>query len=346
MSTIVDDPIRDIADLETRLSEPTPRLIEAFRRIEGDILVLGVGGKMGPTLARMAVRASQSAGTRRRVIGVARFSSPDLPARLNSWGVETIKCDLLDREGLRKLPDAPNVIFMAGMKFGCTGQESLTWAMNCLLPGLVCERFPRGRFVAFSTGNVYPLTPASGGGATEASPVGPIGEYAMSCLGRERVFEHFSRTLGLRAATLRLTYANEMRYGVLVDLARKVQEGRRVDLSMGHVNVIWQGDANAQALESLAHAASPPLVLNITGTEQLSVRRICEQYGEWLGSPPVFTGQEATDALLVNARLAHELLGPPCVTAMQLMRWAADWVARGGESLGKPTHFEVRDGKF
>lgn len=346
MTAIVDDPIRDVADLEARLSEPTPRLIESLRQLEGDILVLGVGGKMGPTLARMAVRASEAAGTRRRVIGVARFSLPGLAEQLRAWGIETIQCDLLDRDGLRKLPDAPNVVYMAGMKFGSTGQEPLTWAMNCLLPGMICERFPRSRIAAFSTGNVYPLTPATRGGATEADPVGPIGEYAMSCLGRERVFEHYSRTLGLRATLLRLTYANEMRYGVLVDLARKVYEGRPVDLNMGHVNVIWQADANAQSLESLVHAASPPLVLNITGPELLSVRGICVQYGRWFGKTPVFNGQEAADALLVNAHAAHRLLGLPRVTAEQIMRWAADWVQRGGESLGKPTHFEVRDGKF
>jgi nucleoside-diphosphate-sugar epimerase len=340
------DPIRDIADLEDRLSAPTPGLIESLRRVEGDILVLGVGGKMGPTLARMAVRASEEAGVRRRVIGVARFSVPGLEARLKSWKVETVACDLLDREALQRLPDAPNVIFMAGMKFGSTGQEALTWAMNSYLPGMVAERYRQSRIVVFSTGNVYPLTPLWKGGSVETDAVDPVGEYAMSCLGRERIFEHFSRIHGTPVTTLRLTYANEVRYGVLVDLARKVFEGRPIDLSMGHVNVIWQGDANAQALQSLEHASSPPLVLNITGPEQLSVRRICEQFGQWMGKPPGFTGQEASDALLVNAQRSHRLLGYPRVAVGQIMEWAADWVMRGGESLGKPTHFEVRDGKF
>lgn len=317
-----------------------------MRRVEGDILVLGVGGKMGPTLARMAVRASEAAGVRGRVIGVARYSTAGLEARLRGWGVETVQCDLLDREGLRRLPDAPNVIYMAGMKFGATGQESLTWAMNSYLPGMVCERFGTSRIVAFSTGNVYPLTPVCKGGCLETDPVGPVGEYAMSCLGRERIFEHFSRTLGTRAATLRLTYANEMRYGVLVDLARKVFEGRPIDLGMGHVNVIWQGDANAMALQSLEVAASPPVVLNITGPELLSVRRVCEQYGQWLEKPVTFTGQESPDALLINAQVSHAIFGYPRINAEQIMRWATDWVKRGGESLGKPTHFEVRDGKF
>jgi len=340
------NPIRNVADLEDRLSEPSPGLIDAMGRVEGDILILGVGGKMGPTLARMAVRASESAGVRRRVIGVARFSTPGLEARLRSWKIETVTADLLDREALYRLPDAPNIVYMAGMKFGATGQESLTWAMNSFLPGMVAERFRESRIVVFSTGNVYPLTPVTRGGCIETDPLAPVGEYAMSCLGRERMFEHFSRAFGTPAVSLRLTYANEMRYGVLLDLARKVFEGRPVDLAMGHVNVIWQGDANAHALQSLEHAASPPLLLNITGPEQLSVRRICEQYGEWMGKPVTFTGQEASDALLVNAQHSHVLFGYPRVTVRQIMAWAADWVMRGGESLGKPTHFEARDGKF
>jgi nucleoside-diphosphate-sugar epimerase len=340
------DPIRDVMDLENRLSGPAPALIDSLRRIEGDILILGVGGKMGPTLARMAVRACEAGGSPRRVIGVARFSSPGLQARLQSWNIETVACDLLDRQALRRLPDAPNVIYMAGMKFGATGQESLTWAMNTYLPGMVAERYRDSRIVVFSTGNVYPLTPASRGGCIETDPVGPVGEYAMSCLGRERMFEHFSRFYGTRAVTLRLTYANEMRYGVLVDLARRVFVGAPVDLAMGHVNVIWQGDANAETLQSLEHAASPPLVLNITGPEQLSVRQICEQYGQWMGRPVSFIGREAPDALLIEARRSHQLFGCPHVTARRMMEWAADWVMQGGESLGKPTHFEVRDGKF
>ncbi|GMV98235.1 MAG: hypothetical protein AMXMBFR83_25870 [Phycisphaerae bacterium] len=340
------DGIRDVSDLEDRLSEPTPGLVEAFGRLKGDVLVLGVGGKMGPTLARMAVRASVAAGIRRRVIGAARFSAPGLEERLQAWGVETVRCDLLDRASLERLPEAPNVVYMAGMKFGATGQEALTWAMNAWLPGLVCERFAGSRIVAFSTGNVYPLTPVGGGGARESDPPGPVGEYAMSCLGRERVFEHFSRTRGTPVATLRVTYANEMRYGVLVDLARKVFDGQAVDLGMGYVNVIWQADANAMALRALECAAAPPLVLNVAGPEILSVRRVCEQYGQWFGRAPVFAGREQPDALLINGQRAYELFGRPRVSAEQIMGWAADWVRRGGESLGKPTHFEVRDGKF
>jgi nucleoside-diphosphate-sugar epimerase len=338
--------VRDTEHLEDLLSEPTEGLVEALRRIDGDIVILGVGGKMGPTLARMAVRASQAAGVRRRVIGVARFSSSGLAKRLNTHGVETIQCDLLDRAVLAKLPEAPNVIFMAGMKFGSTGQEALTWAMNSYLPGMVADRYRGSRIVVFSTGNVYPLTPVRLAGSTERDAVAPVGEYAMSCLGRERMFEHFSLTQGTPIATLRLTYAVEMRYGVLVDLAHKVWAGQTIDLSMGHANVIWQGDANAMALQSLEHTASPPLVLNLTGPELLSVRQVCKQYGEYMKKPVSFTGSESPDALLVNAQLVHRLFGYPRVGAQQMMKWIADWTMRGGETLNKPTHFEVRDGKF
>ena len=332
--------------LNDLLSEPTPAAVDALARLDGDILLLGVGGKMGPTLARMAKRASDAAGTRRRVLGAARFSDPAHEDWLRGHGVETVRCDLLDPAQLERLPDAANVVFMTGMKFGSSGQEALTWAMNCHLPALVARRFRRGRIVAFSTGNVYGLTPVGLGGSLEGDPSRPVGEYAMSCLGRERTFEHFSRALGTPVATLRLNYATETRYGVLVDIAEQVWGGRPVGLAMGHLNALWQGDANAMALAAFAHVASPPFVVNLAGPETLSVRRVAEEFGRLLGKGVTFEGQEAPDALLSNGQLGHQLFGYPRVPARQMMTWIADWVRRGGPTLGKPTHFESRDGRF
>jgi nucleoside-diphosphate-sugar epimerase len=301
---------------------------------------------MGPTLARMARRASDLAGARRRVIGVSRFSEPGLEARLQQHGVETARCDLLDPEALARLPEAANVGFMTGRKFGSTGGEALTWAMNCHVPALVCERFRRSRIVAFSTGNVYGLSPVRLGGSREHDPLDPVGEYAMSCLGRERTFEHFSRALGIPVVLLRLNYAQELRYGVLVDVARRVLAGEPVPLGMGHFNALWQGDANAQALCAFPLAQSPPAVLNLAGPETLSVRRVAEFLGRLLGRDPVFEGEEGDDALLSNAQLAHQLFGYPRAGVRQMMVWVADWLKRGGQTLGKPTHFESREGQF
>ncbi|MBI3880004.1 MAG: NAD-dependent epimerase/dehydratase family protein [Verrucomicrobia bacterium] len=338
--------IESVAQLEELLSEPTPLVVEMLRKIPGDILVLGVAGKMGPTLARMAKRASDAAGMKRRFIGVSRFSSAEEAAKLEMHGIETIRCDLLDEGALARLPDAPNVIFMAGRKFGATGNESLTWAMNTHLPSLVCRKFRRSRIVAFSTGNVYGLVPVAGGGSRESDVPNPVGEYAMSCLGRERMFEHFSRTLGIPTALIRLNYASEPRYGVLVDLAQKIWHAETVDLGMGWLNTIWQADANAMTLAALSHTATPPCLLNVTGPELLNVRDVCVRLGKLMNKSPRFTGAEAPTALLCNAQRAFDLLGKPRVTAEQLMVWVADWVMRGGPLLGKPTHFESRDGKF
>ena len=338
--------IRDVDELDDLLSEPTESVIRALASLDGDVLILGVGGKMGPTLARMTRRAFDAAGISRRVIGVSRFSSGTLISRLQSWGVETISCDLMDRHALARLPDAANVVFMAGMKFGSTGQESLTWAMNSFLPGMVSERFPASRIAAFSTGNIYGLSPVSGGGSVETDPPEPAGEYAMSCLGRERMFEHFSRANGTRMSILRLNYSTELRYGVLVDIAQRVYAGQAVPLSMGYLNAIWQGDACAMSLQSLASASAPPFVINIAGPELLGVRRVAEQFGERLHKPVRFEGRESDDALLSNGGRAHSLWGRPRVDAGQMIAWIADWVARGGESLAKPTHFEERSGRF
>jgi len=338
--------IEDTADLEEHLSEPTPGVIDTLARLPGDLMLLGVGGKMGPTLARMARRASDAAGVRRRVIGVARFSIPDLEDRLRSHGVETIRCDLLDPDQLERLPEIANVVVMTGMKFGTTGQASLTWAVNAFLPGLICQKFRKSRIVAFSTGNVYGLTPVRLGGSLESDPLAPVGEYSLSALGRERIFEHFSRTLALPLVLLRLNYATEMRYGVLVDIAQKVWRREPIPLVMGHLNALWQGDANAWALRSFALAESPSAVLNLAGPELLSVRRVAELFGQLLDRPVQFLGSEADEALLSNSQRAVQLFGYPQVGPLQMMEWIAGWVCRGGENLGKPTHFEVRDGKF
>jgi nucleoside-diphosphate-sugar epimerase len=333
------------AELEDALSEPSPAAVSALSSLEGDVMLLGVAGKMGPSLARMVRRAFDLLGRRDRVIGVARFTSGG-EDWLHGHGVETIRCDLLDSDELARLPDAPNVIFMTGMKFGSTGNESLTWAMNSFLPGLACRRFRRSRIVAFSTGNVYGLSPVARGGSTEDDPPGPVGEYAMSCLGRERMFEHFSRTLGIPIALIRLNYACDLRYGVLVDLARKVWDDQPVDVSMGCFNTIWQGDANALTLAAFGRAASPPWIVNLTGPESLSVREVCERFARRWKKSVRFVGEEGETALLSNSRRCLEMLGRPRVTAETLIEWVATWIERGGRQLGKPTHFESRDGRF
>ncbi|MEX0745889.1 MAG: NAD-dependent epimerase/dehydratase family protein [Phycisphaeraceae bacterium] len=338
--------INTVEALDERISQPTPAVVEMFARLSGDVVVLGVAGKMGPTLARMASRASDEAGSPRRVIGVSRFSNPAERDKLDAWGIETVAGDLLDDAFVRTLPAAPNVVFMAGMKFGSTGKESLTWAMNTLLPAAVCRHYADSCIAAFSTGNVYDPSPLHGGGSVETDAPSPRGEYAMSCLGRERTFEHFSRTQGTKVALLRLNYAAELRYGVLVDLAQKVWQDQPIDLATGMANVIWQGDANAHALLSLEQAASPPCVLNIAGPEQLSVRRLCERLGEHLGKQPTFVGEPSDSAILSNAGKAHRLFGYPAMPIDELIEHVANWTRTGGELLGKATKFEVRDGKF
>jgi nucleoside-diphosphate-sugar epimerase len=343
--------IADVETLEELLSEPPGWLVERMKTIQGDVVILGVAGKMGPTLARMARRAADLAdadgGRARRVIGVARFSDASQEAALRTQGIETVRADLLDEAALDRLPDAPNVIFMAGRKFGSTGGESLTWAMNVYLPALICRRYASSRIVVFSTGNVYGLTPASfAGGSIETDTPSPVGEYAMSCLGRERMVEHFSAAHGTRVSIVRLNYAVEMRYGVIADLARRIAAGETIDVTMGYYNVIWQGDANAMAIASLADAAAPPFVFNLAGPEELSVRATCEELARLMGRSVTFTGREATDALLSNGARGWTRYSRPRVEASRVIAWVADWVSRGGESLDKPTHFESRDGKF
>ena len=338
--------IKDSEQLEEVMSRPTPEVVEAMGAITGDLLILGVGGKMGPTLAKLAKRAIDESGSSKRVIGVSRFSSPGLQADLNRVGIETISCDLLNETELQALPEVPNVIFMAGRKFGATGNESLTWAMNTYMPGRVAEKYRNSRIAVFSTGNVYPLTPISHGGATETHLVEPIGEYAQSCLGRERVFEYAANQFGTPLAILRLNYAIDLRYGILMDIAEKVYSEKAVDVTMGAANVIWQGDANAVVLRSLMHCQNPPIVLNLTGPEIISIRWLATRFGEIFGKVPIFEGTEADTALLNNAARCHQLFGYPRISLEQMVQWVARWVEIGGLTLGKPTKFEVRDGKF
>ena len=328
--------------LESFLATPSPALVAQMQAIDGDLVILGVAGKMGPTLARLAKNATPS----RRVIGVARFSEPGVRERMASWGVETIACDLLDRDAIAALPDAPNLIFAAGHKFGSSGNTPLTWAMNTWVPSVVAERYRRSRIVAFSTGNVYPLTRVGAAAPTETSPLGPVGDYAQSCLGRERMFEYFSQRYGTPGRIFRLNYAIDMRYGVLFDIASKVKDGEPVDVTMGHVNVIWQGDANEQVLRCLGHCTTPATPLNSTGLDALSVRALATALGERLGVAAKIVGREAETALLSDASEAARLFGPPSVPIATLLDWVADWVANDGASLGKPTKFEVRDGRF
>ena len=339
--------IENIADLDEMLSRPVAEDAAAMAGIDGDLLILGVGGKMGPSLARLARRAADMAGTRSRILAVARFSNSNLPAELRELGITPIACDLLEPGALSKLPDIANVIFMAARKFDTSGAEHMTWAMNTFLPGLVTERFHNSRIVTFSTGNVYPLRSPSEGGATESAATSPIGEYAQSALGRERMFEYGSAKWGTKVAILRLNYAVELRYGVLLDIGRAVYERHPVSLNMPFVNVIWQRDANSWCLRSFAHCQSPPFVLNITGPETLSVRLIAVQFGKHFGIEPTFASNgEGDSALLNDASRAQALFGSPTVAPSDLIEAIASWIQLGGATLNKPTHFQTRDGKF
>lgn len=338
--------LRDEEELDDVMSRPHPDVTGLMGRLEGDIGILGIAGKMGLSLGALAVRAIRAAGVSRKVYGVSRFSDTAAMAALEKSGVIPLRCDLLDPEAVRKLPPFPNVVFMAGRKFGTGGQESLTWAMNTIVPANVCGHFRQSRIVAFSTGCVYPLIPEERGGCVESDPPDPVGEYAQSCLGRERIFEYFSRSQGTPVCLLRLNYALDVRYGVIHDLARSVWEGRPVSRTVGHFNGIWQGDANAQALRALELCSSPPAILNITGPETLSVAGVAETLGRLMGRKVTYEGDPGPVAYLNNASRARGLFGCPHVPVEQVIRWTADWVMHGGRSLGKPTHFEVADGKY
>jgi nucleoside-diphosphate-sugar epimerase len=329
-----------------KLLEPSDDLVSEIAELDGDILILGVGGKMGPALARVAKQAVDKAGINKKITGVARFSEPGLREELNSDGIETICADLLLDDQVGALPDSKNVLYLAGTKFGTTGNESLTWAMNSYLPGRIAQKYKNSRIVVFSTGNVYPLTPVLMGGADETLPPQPVGEYAQSCLGRERVFQYYSTRNNTPILIYRLNYANDVTYGVLLEVGRSVKEKRPLDLNMGHVNVIWQGDANQMALKAFRHCAVPSKILNITGPETISVRWLATEFGKLLGETPKFVNHEQDTALLSNAAESCRLFGYPKVPLKKMIELIVDWINQGGKIIDKPTHFQERAGQF
>jgi nucleoside-diphosphate-sugar epimerase len=337
------DRFRDVEHLEDVMTTPSAALTAELRELPGDLIILGVAGKIGPTLARLAKRAAPG----KRIVGVARFSEPGSRQQLDAAGIDCVTADLLDREQVEALPKLPNVVFMAGRKFGSSGQEDLTWAMNAHVPALVAEAFAGSRIVAYSTGCVYPYVNVHHGGATEATPATPPpGTYANSCAAREAMFQYFSRTRGTPGRIIRLNYAIDMRYGVLHDVATRVLTGQPINLATGHVNVIWQGDANNMVLRALGHCTVPSSPLNVSGPETVSIRWLAQCFGERLGKVPVFSGVEASEGWLVNTAEATRLFGYPGVPLIKLVDWTADWVARGLPSLGKDTHYDTRDGTF
>ncbi|BBI36288.1 NAD-dependent epimerase/dehydratase family protein [Cohnella abietis] len=338
--------MRTVEQLENKLAEPSEGLIRDLAKVNGDIVLLGVGGKMGPSLAKLAMNAIREGGLNKRVIGVSRFSNAEARQELEDAGIETISCELLDDDALRALPNAENVIYMAGNKFGTTGREHFTWAMNAYLPGRVAEKYKESRIVVFSSGNVYPFLPVSGGGAHEGISPAPLGEYAQSCLGRERIFEYHSHKNGTPMVMYRLNYAIDLRYGVLLELAKAVTEGRSIDLSMGFANVIWQGDANSMALRCLTECTSPPSIMNITGPETMSIRWAANEFAKRIGKEALFTGSESDNALLNNASKSHKQFGYPTVSLLEMIDWTAEWVLQGGSTWNKPTHFQERKGNF
>lgn len=328
------------------LLQPSDALVAEMATLEGDILLLGVGGKIGPSLAKLAKQAVDRSGVPRRIIGASRLSEPGLKEELEAYGVEAIKVDLLDDAALQALPDVKNVLYLAGTKFGTTGKEAFTWAMNTYLPGRVAEKYKNSNIVVYSTGNVYPFTPVFSGGADENTAPAPIGEYGQSCLGRERIFQHFSLTHNTPILIYRLNYANDLRYGVLLEIAKSVLAEKPIDLRMGHVNVIWQGDANEIALRSFLHCSVPGKLLNVTGPETAPVRWIAEQFGKILGKAPQFVNEEQPSALLSNAAESFRLFGYPKVSLQQMIELTAAWLQSGGATIQKPTHFQERAGKF
>lgn len=341
-----------VDELEDHLSTPPRDVVETLSQLDGDFAFLGVGGKMGPTMARMARRALDAAGSRQKVFGVARFTDPKLRQKLEGWGIETVACDLLADDAATKLPAAQHVVSMSGFKFGATENPSYSWGMNCYVPAVVCRRYRAARLVAFSSGNVYGMVPIERSpgeanfGSRESDPLRADGEYSMTAIGRERMYDFFSRTLPLPTVLLRLNYATELRYGVLVDLAQDIFAGRPVNLATSRVNVLWLADANAMTLRSFQHAASPARAINLAGEPVLRIRDVATELGRLMNKPVQFVGQEAATALLNDGRDGYSLLGRPETSAEQMIRWTADWVSHGRESLGKPTHFQVRDGVF
>lgn len=338
--------IASVTELESLLSVPAEGLIEMMKRIDGDIMILGIAGKMGVTMGRQAVNAIRAAGVSKKVIGVSRFSRKEEREKLEDWGIETIACDLLDQDAVKSLPQVKNIVFMAGRKFGTEGSEAQTWAMNILAPSYIGAHFRGSRIVAFSTGCVYPLVGITSCGCTEEVTPEPVGEYSQSCLGRERIFQYYSQKYGAKVLLFRLNYAIDLRYGVLHDIARNIWEGRPVDNTVGYFNVIWQGDANSNALRSFELCDSPAAVLNVTGPETASVEKTALQLGALMGKEVVFKGVPGNLCYLNNSAQMCRRFGYPNVSLEQMIRWQADWIRNGGISIGKPTHFEVNNGKF
>lgn len=334
------------AELMTELTRPTERLVEDVAKLDGDIVILGVGGKVGPTVATLAANAAKAAGVDKKIYGVARFSDRRVATELEKAGVVPVAADVTDDDALADLPDAANVIYMVGHKFGTTGNEHYTWMMNSYLPGRVAQRYPQSRTVAFSTLLVYPMAPVDGGGSRETDPVNGWGEYAASCVGRERVFEHFALKNGTPLTLFRLGYAIETRYGVLAEIAGAVKNGEPIDLAMGHASVIWQGDAAEYAIRSLHLADNPPTRLNITGPEVVPIRWLAHRFAERLGTEPVFVNTEEPTAYVMDGTKAHQAFGYPRVPLLDMIDWVSDWVAADGGSIGKPTKFQERGGHF
>ncbi|MCZ7545629.1 MAG: NAD(P)-dependent oxidoreductase [Anaerolineae bacterium] len=336
----------DEAALDELMTRPRAALVAFVQTLHSPLVILGAGGKMGPTLAVLARRAADAAGRALDVIAVSRFSDAGARAWLEAQGVRTLSCDLMDRDAVARLPDAQNVIYLVGMKFGTTDNPALTWAINTLAPAHTAQRYAQARIVALSTGNVYPLAPVEGGGSREGNPLTPLGEYANSAVARERIFEHFSRRQGTPVALMRLSYAVDLRYGVLVDIALKVYRGEPVDVTTGYMPYIWQGDANEMIIRSLALAASPPAAFNLTGPAPLSTREVALRLGDLMGRPVTLVGKEADTAFLSNTARLQAQLGAPPTPLEPILRWTAAWIASGGRLLDKPTHFEVRDGAY
>lgn len=338
--------MENIENTYKKLLAPSENLVADMARLDGDIIILGAGGKMGPDLASLAQNSVAKTGSRKKIIAVARFSEHGLKEELSQLGIETIKADLLNDEQLQQLPDAKNVLYLAGNKFGTTGNESFTWAMNTYLPGRVAEKYKHSRIVVFSTGNIYPMAPVTTGGLSEDYLTSPNGEYAQSCLGRERMFQYFCGQNNTPLLLYRLNYANDVSYGVLLEIAQSVKNETPVDLHMGNVNVIWQGDANEMALRCLHHCSIPRKILNIAGPETASVRWLAQEFGKLFGKEPQFTGEEQPTAFLSNAAESFRLFGYPKVTLKQMIQLIADWIIHGGKTINKPTHFQERKGKY
>ena len=333
-------------EILNELLQPSDHLISDIAALDGDLLILGAGGKMGPNLARVAKQAIDKAGVVKRVIAVARFSEIGLQKQFEQEGVETIKADLLNENELQALPNVKNVIYMAGVKFGTQSNAALTWVMNSYLPGRVAQKFKESKIVVFSTGNIYPLTPVPDGGATENTTPYPVGEYGQSCLGRERVFQYFAGINDTPLFLYRLNYANDVTYGVLLEIAKAVNEGKPIDLSMGHFNAIWQGDANEIAIRALHHCSTPATIVNVSGPETISVKRIAGAFGRMLGKEAIFVNEEKSTALLSNTSQCSKMFGYPKVSLAVMMELVANWMIEGGRTLQKPTNFQQRDGKF